>query len=125
MSSPKVDLTEAAKAYGLQTVPPINSMEDDDAAMLASFLFGDPEAAYDNVRREIDVWPDAFDPPNNYDQGRFAKVGVGPLDATGKAQFIIAHELWHAKQYELHGQQWLRNVAANTRDSVAQHDGNC
>jgi len=121
MSIPTVDLTEAAKAYNMQTVPPVVlaplTMED--------LFYGDPEAAYDNRTGEIEIWPDVFDAPDDYDQGRFAKVGVGPLDATGKAQFIIAHELWHAKQGELHGVEWLRNVAAVTKDTVEQHDSNC
>jgi hypothetical protein len=115
-----IDLTDAAKAYGLSYVPEVVLKTSNPLSVLLGY--GDPEAAWDPSGNYIAVWPDVFDPPDDYDQNRFASVGVGPLDAKGKAQFIIAHELWHARQDEMYGDDVMKDIARRTRVSTEAHD---
>lgn len=98
----QVDLTEAAKFYGLRNVPPVVW----DAL--------DPHnAAYDYTSRAIHIDPEFFKQEftDEYSEKRFTRAGAGKLDSEDAKRFIVAHELWHARQYEL-------DVDAVHRDKV-------
>lgn len=120
MHIPNIDLSEAARSYGLSYVPEVVHTFDDDMTLLFQ---GDPEAAFDRNDRNIHVFPMLFEPVDDYDERRFASVGIGPLDTRGKVQFVLAHELWHARQEELYGDDYMGKVSARTLVSTAAHDG--
>ena len=83
-----VNLNEAAKAYGLQSVPSVAF--DNEPGEHAGF--GDDHM--------IHVSPDLVESIDDYDESRFENAGAGHLSQEDGARFVIAHELWHAKQYE-------------------------
>lgn len=116
MQIPKIDLTDAARSYGLSYVPPVRQ-----ADWVDYLTEGDDVAGFSQSERDIVVFDSLFQPPSSYDQSRFARVGVGPLDTKGKVQFVLAHELWHARQDELDhdGLKWGDIVHSN-----AEHDSN-
>lgn len=88
-----VDLTRAAQADHITCVPTITY---DLPAKYGPAGYVDDS----NTMRLGKSWRKLYH-PDAYDQARFAKQGVGPLDDADATRFIIAHELWHARQYEL------------------------
>jgi hypothetical protein len=87
----EVDLTEAAKFYGLQRIPPVVYNPKDSGGYVA-FTFWSWTISYND-----DFLNNAGDA---YDEKRFAACGLGRLSHEEAMQFIIAHELYHALQWE-------------------------
>lgn len=98
-----IDLTDAAKAYGLSYVPKVVMMDPWDPDYKNSAYFYD-------VDRAIHVGA-VVDGPNTTERNeqRFERAGVGYLDEDDAKRFIIAHELWHAKQLELLGSEAMQD----------------
>lgn len=121
----QVDLTAAAKFYGLQTVPPIVA----DKTISASSV-----AAYDLRDGMIHVSPQLMqsDLTDTYDEDRFAAAGAPRLDNENAHKFVIAHELWHAHQeqqygmarlHEQRGQQMQREREVYVDAAMAEMSG--
>ena len=93
---PTIDLTEAAKFYGLRHIPRIvfDSPEDDSYSAVASFT---PHGWALHVGS-------LFDPRENitdsYSEHRYTNAGASPLSRGDAERFILAHELWHAVEWE-------------------------
>lgn len=83
-----VDLTDAAKAYGLTFVPPITAASET------------PTAAWDPDTQAMELNPAFWDQSltDDYSQSRFKRAGAPKLDYEDAHRFVLAHELWHARQ---------------------------
>jgi len=115
-----IDLTDAAHAYGMSYVPRVVT---DPKELLQAIIFGgDPVAAFDISTHTIHVWPDLLNDPEQYDESRFHAAGAPTLCGHDRARFILAHELWHARQDELYGDAAMFKDAAKSNVSTEAHD---
>lgn len=120
MQIPNIDLTDAARSYGLSYVPPIKQ------ATLFDYLIegGDPKAGFDQNAKDITVFASLFQPPTEYDEKRFLMAGAGRLQYPDSAKFVLAHELWHARQAELDPEGLRYGDNSLEQHSAADHDAN-
>lgn len=92
-----VDLTDAARAYGLDYVPPV--LWDLDASGYGDAVAGFREGDH-AIHASVDYLTDPVTFATAYEQSRFTNVGAPHLTGDDPIKFVLAHELWHALQYE-------------------------
>lgn len=90
-----IDLTAAARAYGLTYVPPVVQMlpDDDNYYNEAYFLYTDKTIYIGSLFND--------DNTDDYSEQRFMVAGAPRLNEEDARKFILAHELWHARQWEM------------------------
>lgn len=92
---PDIDLSDAARAYGLSYVPPVVwDMDEHGQAQYGAGFSPDDKTIH------ASEWFFAQDLTDPYDESRFKSAGAPRLDASDARRFVLAHELWHAAQYE-------------------------
>ena len=105
MNRPTIDLSAAAAAYGLDTVPPI-VWDESVGESIAGFDFGDKSIHVSSLLMSEDMTDD-------YSEHRFMAAGAPRLDREDAVRFILAHELWHAAQ-------WTNDYERTLRQSMVE-----
>jgi hypothetical protein len=107
----QVDLAEAAKFYGMKSVPTI--IVDRAPGDFPGFSASDGH---------IHIAPDTFRLRWTADLvKRVEKLGVGRLGHEDQIRFEFAHELWHAAQYERDPKGMLRKgIELNIKMEMAE-----
>lgn len=125
MLKPNIDVTEAARAYGLRRVPPLVWDYDEIAAFELGdldALFSGADAAFSPTDWTLHLGTHLLNEDwltSDYNEGRFKKAGVSVVLGSDDAlRFIIAHELWHAVQDEHSHECWKGSVYAPNHDKL-------